>query len=167
MFFLLLLFDKIIVVIVMKKKIFIIGLISVIVDQISKILISLNFDVNNSVKVISSFFSITYVKNTGAAWGIFSNGTLVLALISIIFLYFFIDFIVKSDKISKINVFSYGLITGGIVGNLIDRLARGYVIDFLDFKIFSYDYPVFNIADTFIVVGIILLIIDSFIKRSE
>ncbi len=151
----------------MKRKVFIIGLICLIVDQISKLLIVSNYSVNKSKEIISSFFSITYVKNTGAAWGMFSNGTLILAIISLVFLYFFIDFILKSDKISKLNVFSYGLIIGGIVGNLIDRLARGYVVDFLDFKIFSYDFPVFNIADTFIVVGIILLIIESFIKDKK
>lgn len=151
----------------MKKKVFIIGLICLIIDQISKLLIISNYGVNESKEIISSFFSITYVKNTGAAWGMFSSGTLILAIISLVFLYFFIDFILKSDKISKLNAFSYGLIIGGIVGNLIDRLARNYVVDFLDFKIFSYDFPVFNIADTFIVVGIILLIIESFIKDKK
>ncbi len=151
----------------MKKKTFIIGLICVIIDQLSKILIISNFSNNGSITIIPSFFSLTYVRNTGAAWGIFSNGTLILIFISLIFLYFFIDYILKNDIISKLSIVSYGLILGGIIGNLIDRIIRNYVVDFLDFKIFSYDFPVFNIADCFIVIGIILLIIEILFGKNK
>ena len=61
---------------------------------------------------------------------------------------------------SKIENLSYGMIIGGIIGNLFDRIFYNYVIDFLDFKIFGYDYPIFNLADTFIVIGVILLVIN-------
>ena len=64
----------------------------------------------------------------------------------------------------KLNLI-YGIIIGGILGNVVDRIVYGYVIDFLDFKIFVYDYPIFNFADTFIVIGIILMIIISIRKE--
>ena len=66
---------------------------------------------------------------------------------------------IEKNTYSKIQEVAYSFLLGGIIGNLIDRIFRGYVIDFLDFKLFGYDYPVFNLADSFIVVSIIVLII--------
>jgi len=145
------------------KKIYIISFIGLLVDQISKIIIDKILNINSSIKVIDSFFNITYVRNTGAAWGMFSNNTLLLALISIIFLYFIIKFINENIKdFNNLNAVSFGFIIGGLIGNLIDRLFRTYVIDFFDFNIFGYDFPVFNIADILIVLAVLLLIIESF-----
>ena len=147
----------------MLKKIYIISFIGLLVDQISKIIIDKILNINSSIKVIDSFFNITYVRNTGAAWGMFSNNTLLLALISIIFLYFIIKFINENIKdFNNLNAVSFGFIIGGLIGNLIDRLFRTYVIDFFDFNIFGYDFPVFNIADILIVLAVLLLIIESF-----
>ncbi len=112
------------------------------------------------IEIINNFFYITNVKNTGGAWGIFSGNVIFLAIISIfvmILLYFFL----KSEKnITKLSITYYGLLFAGIIGNLIDRVMNGYVTDFLNFYILGYDYPVFNIADILIVIGIILMIID-------
>lgn len=148
----------------MFKKIYIIGFIGVIIDQISKIVIDKMLELNESIKVIDSFFNITYVRNTGAAWGMFSNNTLLLALISIIFLYFLIKFVNENkNDLNILSTLSFGFIIGGLIGNLIDRVVRTYVIDFFDFNIFGYDFPVFNIADILIVVAVFLLIIESFV----
>ena len=148
----------------MFKKIYIIGFIGVLVDQISKIVIDKMLELNESIKVIDSFFNITYVRNTGAAWGMFSNNTLLLALISIIFLYFLIKFVNENkNDLNILSTLSFGFIIGGLIGNLIDRVVRTYVIDFFDFNIFGYDFPVFNIADILIVVAVFLLIIESFV----
>ncbi len=149
----------------MKKKIAIIAAICIFIDFISKLLVINNLEVNTGFNIINSFFSILYVKNTGAAWGMFSNGTMILAILSMIFLYFAIKYIYESKNISKLSIISYGMLIGGIIGNLIDRLLRGYVIDFLSFNIFGYNFPVFNIADTFIVISIILIVIESIIKE--
>ena len=149
----------------MKKKILLITIFSILIDQLSKLIIISNFEVGKSLSVIPSFFSITYVKNTGAAWGMFSNGTIILSLVSIVFLFFAFKYIYEAKNISLFNVFAYGMLLGGIIGNLIDRLIRGYVVDFLNFEIFNYDFPVFNIADCFIVISIILIIIESFTKK--
>ena len=149
----------------MKKKVAIIAVICIFIDFISKLLVINNLEVNTGFNIINSFFSILYVKNTGAAWGMFSNGTMILAILSMIFLYFAIKYIYESKNISKLSIISYGILIGGIIGNLIDRLLRGYVIDFLSFNIFGYNFPVFNIADTFIVISIILIVIESIIKE--
>ena len=148
----------------MKKKIMIIGLLCLLIDQISKIIIISSCKIGEVNDIIHSFFSITYIKNYGAAWGIFSDSTLLLAIISIIFLLFSLKYVNDKEKVNKLEVLSYGLLLGGIVGNLIDRLFRGYVIDFLSFKIFGYDFPVFNLADSFIVIGIIIALFETFLE---
>ena len=144
----------------MKKRIFIITFILFIIDMITKIIVTSNMTVGSSINVISGFFSITYVENTGAAWGIFSNGTVLLGLLSVVFLIVFTKYILDQKSISLFNSINYALIIAGVFGNMIDRFARGFVVDFLNFQIFSYDFPVFNVADIFIVVGIILVAID-------
>ena len=148
----------------MKKRIVLIAFICLIIDQITKLIITSNFDVGTGKTIIPSFFSIAYIRNTGAAWGMFSNGTLFLAVLSIFFLTFAIKYIIELKEVTILSMFAYGLLLGGIVGNLIDRLIRKFVVDFLSFNIFSYNFPVFNVADCFIVISIILLIIETFIK---
>ena len=111
------------------------------------------------IEIIKNFFYITNVKNTGGAWGMFSGNVPILALISAIVVLVLIYFLKEERKLNKISITYYGILFAGIIGNLIDRLFLGYVRDFLDFYIFGYDYPVFNIADICIVVGVLLLII--------
>ena len=101
---------------------------------------------------------IPIAKNKGAAWGIFSNTKIIILIGTIIALITIYHFI-YCFKQNKRNTLAFGLLLGGLSGNLIDRLLFGYVRDFLDFYIFGYDYPVFNIADICIVFGVILLII--------
>lgn len=151
----------------MKKKIIIITIICILIDFISKLLVINNLEVGTGITIIPSFFSISYIQNTGAAWGMFSNGTLLLAAVSMIFLFFAIKYIYELKKISKLSIFTYGMLIGGIIGNLIDRLFRNYVVDFLSFNIFGYHFPVFNIADCFIVVSIILIVIETLLKEGK
>ncbi len=139
-------------------KVYIIGLISLIIDIISKIIIVSKLNLNASKVIIKDFFSLTYIKNTGGAWGILKDNVIILIIITIIFLGIFISYFQK-NKLSLYEQISYGLALGGILGNLLDRIFRGYVVDFLNFNIMGYNYPVFNLADTFIVVGVLILII--------
>lgn len=141
----------------MNRKIFAIAVSSLFIDQITKILIGIFFALDAKVVVIKKFFSIHFIENYGAAWSLFSNKVDFLIIISLgaIFIIYRYMYHFKHNKRNNI---AFGLILGGIVGNLIDRIFLGYVRDFLSFKIFSYDYPVFNFADTFIVIGIVLLI---------
>ncbi len=161
------LFGKISLVTNMKKKLIIIAIICVILDQLSKLLVISNLSVGSGFSVIPSFFSILYIRNTGAAWGMFSNGTLLLAIGSIVFLIFAIKYLYNLKYISKLSTFSYGMLIGGIIGNLIDRVFRNYVVDFLSFNIFGYSFPVFNIADCFIVISIILIVVESLMKEGK
>ena len=149
------------------KKFICVTFIAVLVDQIIKILVNTYMNLADSISIIPSFFRITYLKNTGAAWSMFSNKTIYLIAITIAFLAAFYFLILrKTDfKVDKNIGVLYGIIIGGILGNLIDRIRLGYVIDYLDFSFFGYNFPVFNLADTFIVIGCIIMIIKSFKKE--
>lgn len=139
----------------------IISIICFILDFTSKIFITTSFELNESVNIIDNFFSITYIRNTGAAFGILSGNTPLLILITFLILFLFIYY-ARTKTFSKIEEISYGLIIGGALGNLFDRIINNYVIDFFSFNIFGYEAPIFNIADIFVVIGVFLLIIDSF-----
>ncbi len=142
----------------MNKKILIIAFIVVIIDQVTKYFIDSYLNLNQSITIIKNFFNITYIHNSGAAWGIFKNNSVFLVLISLVILVIFITQLNKFKKNIK-NILALGLIIGGLIGNLIDRIFFSHVKDFLDFNIFGYDYPIFNIADISVVIGAILLII--------
>ena len=129
------------------------------IDICSKLAVSKSFYIGESISIINNFFNITYVKNTGAAWSMFSDRTYLIIIMSSIIILGLILYVYKNRSKDKLEKISYSLIIGGALGNLIDRIIYGYVIDFIDFKIFGYDYPIFNFADTFIVIGVILLII--------
>lgn len=145
----------------MNKKIFSIGLITLIIDQASKLLIDLSLSPDEEVRIIDSFFSLTRVGNTGAAFSILEGRTLFLSLVSIFCIFLLIKLSYSFKKNRRTN-FAFGLLLGGIFGNFGDRLFLGYVRDFLKFNIFGYKFPIFNIADSAIVIGVILLIIGMF-----
>jgi len=141
-----------------KKKVYLISLIGLIIDFFTKLFISSKLSLGQSKTIINNFFSLTLVHNKGAAWGLLFNKVNLLLVISVIFLVIFI-YMIEKNELKKYEEISYGLILSGVVGNMIDRLFRGYVIDFLDFNIFGYNYPVFNIADTLIVTGVIIVVV--------
>lgn len=149
------------------KKIYIISFICLLLDQLVKIIISNSMHVYESIKVINNFFYITSTKNTGAAFSILLGSRYLLILVSIIALIIFYKYLSKITKFSKLEVISFGLIIGGTLGNLFDRIIYGYVIDFLDFKIFNYDAPIFNLADSFICVGCVIFIINSYFLEGK
>ena len=144
----------------MKRKIYILSLILLTIDIISKIIIQNKMVLNSSIIIIKNFFNITYVRNTGAAFSILSGKQYFLIIFGLVILIGVIYYLQK-EKLNKYKVIYYSLIIGGIIGNLIDRIIYNSVIDFLDFKIFNYDMPIFNLADTFICIGVILVILES------
>ncbi len=124
----------------------------VLLDQLSKT-IAINFlQLNTPVTLIKNFFYLTLVHNRGAAFGMLRNQLFLFIAISI-FAIFFIFFHLREKKNSFLNKVSLSLILSGALGNLIDRLRFGYVIDFLDFRI----WPVFNLADSALTIGALLL----------
>ena len=142
-----------------------ISLLVIIIDIITKLLVTSNLILNNSITIIPNFFYLTYVHNYGGAWSIFNNSTLAITIISFVIIIGIIYYLLKNKVTKKIEVIGYSLLLGGAIGNLIDRVINGYVIDFLDFYVFGYDYPIFNIADIGIVVGIIILIISMCLEE--
>lgn len=148
----------------MRKKPYIIAFLFFLVDLISKQLITHIIILGESYNIIDKFFYITYVQNKGAAWSILEDQRILLLIISVIVL-FLINKYMNKENLSNIECLSYGMIIGGIVGNLFDRIFYGYVIDFLDFKLFCYNYPIFNLADSFIVIGIIIMLVISVRKE--
>jgi signal peptidase II len=129
-------------------------IIILILDQWIKNIINNNLYVSQSIPVINNIFHITYVKNTGAGFGIFSGLKNLLIIITIIIGIFLLIYRYKQDKNLVLDL-AVGFILGGASGNFVDRIRWGYVIDYLDFRI----WPVFNLADTSIVVGVGLLFI--------
>lgn len=150
----------------MKKYIYIIGCILLIIDQLVKGLVTSFIHYQEIIDIIPNFFYITYVKNTGGAWSIFSDNMIILLIIGIVCALGLIYFINKKNYFTKLEVTYLSFITGGLFGNLIDRIIKGGVIDFIGLVFGNYYFPVFNIADICIVCGAILLIIDS-IKGDE
>ena len=149
----------------MKKKVIIYSFIIVIVDLISKLVIDKLLKINETISIINNFFSITKVFNRGASFSMFIGYRLLFILIGIITIVVLFKYL-NYFKMNNRNIFAFSLLIGGIIGNLIDRVIYGYVIDFLDFNIFGYDAPIFNIADTCICIGAFLLFY-AIMKRED
>lgn len=132
-------------------------------DQITKYLILSNFKLGESLLIIDNFFSITSHRNRGAAWGILEDSRLFFIVITSIFLIGLLIYLLKNkDNLVFLDKLTFSLIIGGAIGNFIDRIKTGEVVDFLDFKIFNYNFPIFNIADICICIGVFLLAIKIY-----
>lgn len=125
-------------------------------DQLTKFLVVKNLH-GSSIDIIENIFSLTYVENRGAAWGFLSNNNWLLMILIPVFILIIIWYLVKFNN-NRYELIAGSLIVGGAIGNYIDRIFRGFVVDFFDFKV----WPVFNIADIAIVLGCILMIIILF-----
>lgn len=131
-----------------------------ILDISSKFWIHTEFHLYESVNILP-FFSLTYVRNIGAAFSLFEGQRLVLAGIAIVISGVIIYMLYKNDPHKKLENFSLALILGGALGNLFDRIYHGFVVDFFDVYIGNWHYPTFNIADCAICIGVILYIWSS------
>ena len=143
----------------MKLKVYIGALIVFLIDIVSKFLVINYLVPGKSYDIISNFFYLYYVKNTGAAFSLFSGCIVILIILAIIMLIYINKKMIKNNM-SKLESFSLSLLIGGISGNLFDRVFRLYVVDFIGFKIFGYSFPIFNIADIAICIGTLLFIIS-------
>lgn len=138
-----------------------------ILDLGSKLLVQSNLDLHRQIPIINDFFYITYAKNTGAAWSMFSGRVGILTLMSLVGVGLFAYMYSRVPEENKWERISITLMIAGAAGNLFDRFVFGYVRDFLDFIIFGYDFPIFNIADSALCIGIGLLIIITLFKKEE
>ena len=146
----------------MKKRtsyiiIFSIIVVGIVLDLVSKYFFALRFEANSQkIVVIPNLFEFVFVKNTGAAYGIFGDSTVMLSVVSILFIIGFVLFDIFNHKNDWLYIFGIGLILSGAIGNLVDRLFLGYVRDFISIKLFSF---VFNLADLFITAGVICFLV--------
>ena len=124
-------------------------------DRLSKIIAIKSLTVEQSIDVLPGIFHITLVHNTGAAFGLLKDQRLFFIFLTFFVIAFIIIYLSKNNLANRSIAFSFALILGGALGNLFDRIKFGYVIDFLDFRI----WPVFNIADSCITIGAAIIII--------
>lgn len=143
-----------------KKVIWIISFICIIIDQMIKFVINNNLDLYDQNTIIDNFFYLTNVRNYGAAWSILTGSRIMLIIVTILIMIGLYYFFIRKEKMKKYEKVIYGFLYGGIIGNLIDRIFRGYVIDYLEFYIFGYNFPVFNLADILIVISMFFIIIS-------
>ena len=144
----------------------IIVLFFVIIDQLIKFSVFKNL-YNSSVPLINGFLNLTYVENTGGAFGIGSNNIILFIIITVIVIGILIKLLLlKKEEINTNIIISFSLIIAGGIGNLIDRIFRGFVIDYIDISPLI-KYPVFNLADICVVIGIIILGINLILNRNK
>ncbi len=137
----------------------VISVIVFVVDLVTKYIIQ-NQPTLQNVEIIKGFFSLTYAENTGMAWSLLSGKQAFLSIVSAIVIGVMVYYVVAKN-LDKLTRISLALMIGGAAGNLFDRLFLGYVRDFLDFIIFGYDFPIFNVADSALTIGVILLMIAT------
>ncbi len=138
-------------------------------DQWTKSLIVQKLSLHQRVEVIQGFFNIIHVRNTGGAFGIFGGekgglGSILFVVVSLIAIGSIVFLFIKIKENEKTLAFSFSLVLSGAIGNLIDRLRYGEVIDFLDFYLSSTHWPAFNVADSAICTGIGLLALELLIR---
>jgi len=149
----------------MRTQGFLIAGLVLLLDQATKAIIAERFTTSTAISVIPGFFRLVLVENTGMAFGILDDANSPLAfwaltLVSTAVLIFVAYLLWTNQSPSALGHYGLAVILGGAAGNVIDRLARGMVIDFLDFYVGTHHWPAFNVADAAIVVGAALLIID-------
>ncbi|TKC18593.1 signal peptidase II [Robertmurraya kyonggiensis] len=146
---------------------YILALVIIVIDQLTKWLIVKNMDLGESIAIIKDFLYITSHRNQGAAWGILQGQMWFFYIITLVVIVGIVYYMAKHTKGKKLLGISLGLMLGGAIGNFIDRVFRKEVVDFVDTYIFGYDFPIFNVADSALVVGVALLMIQMFREERE
>ena len=132
----------------------IICLILIAIDQYTKTLVKTYLVLGQSIPLIKKFFSLTYVLNDGAGFSLLSRQQTLFLLITPLAIIIFTYLLIKEKHRRPLNIAAYLMIIAGTIGNFLDRLSTGLVVDFLDFNLFGYDFPIFNFADILLTVGI-------------
>ncbi len=147
---------------------YLIAIIIILIDQFTKWLVVANMELGESIRIIDGFFYLTSHRNSGAAWGILQGQMLFFYIVTVIFIAVAVYYMQKYARNNKLLGVSLGIILGGAIGNFIDRIFRQEVVDFFNFYIFNYNFPIFNIADSALTVGVILIVIVTIMdERNE
>lgn len=136
-----------------------ITIVILILDQITKFFVASSMRIGETFEVIPNFLNITSHRNDGAAWGILSGKMFFFYIITVIILVVLIVFYIKEAKHSLLMQIAISLLFAGALGNFIDRVLHGEVVDFVDTFIFGYNFPIFNVADSSLTIGVLLIII--------
>ena len=155
----------------MRKYFLLIAVLVLMLDRIAKWVIASNIALHDSLVVIPGFFRLTHVENTGAAFGLFAESAAqwkvgALVTFSVLALIVVSALLWRNGHSLSTTTIALSLILGGAMGNLWDRMMSGHVVDFLDFYVGSYHWPAFNIADSAIVIGAVLLVAEIVFAKS-
>ena len=143
------------------RDVYFFGFIFLIVDQAIKYFINSKLVINQYIVVVKNFLNINYVHNTGAAFSLFNNARIFLIIIGILAVIIFTYYLFKIKSLNDFDLFTHSLLLGGILGNLVDRIIHGYVIDYISINLFGYHFPIFNFADICIVLSVILIFVSQ------
>jgi len=154
----------------MRKYHFLIAILVVVFDRGAKWLVEKKIALHDTIDVIPGFFHLTHIENRGAAFGLFAESpaewkVTALVLFSLLALVVVLALLWKNSHVMSATGVGLALILGGAIGNLWDRLFSGHVVDFLDFYLGSYHWPAFNVADSAIVVGAVLLVAEILFSK--
>jgi signal peptidase II len=155
----------------MRRLYFLTALVVLLLDRVTKWMVEGHIELHDTIQVIPGFFRLTHVQNRGAAFGLFAESPSewkvgVLVLFSVIALVVVSALLWRNSHALTMTGSALSLILGGAIGNLWDRLLSGHVVDFLDFYLDSYHWPAFNVADSAIVIGAVLLVAEILFKPS-
>lgn len=148
-------------------KYYILAFFILILDQLTKWIIVTKMHLHESMQVIENFFYITSHRNRGAAFGILQGQMWLFFIVTVIVVIFVVYYMQKYAKESVLLGSALGLVLGGAIGNFIDRLFRGEVVDFFDFYIFTYDFAIFNVADMALVIGVGLFMLQILLEEGK
>jgi signal peptidase II len=151
----------------MKLGYYVLAAVIILVDQWTKELVVRHMELYDSIPLVKDLLYLTSHRNKGAAWGIMQGQMWFFYIITVIVVIGIIYFLVKHTKDEPFLGWPLSLILGGAIGNFIDRVFRGEVVDFIDVYIFSYNYPIFNIADSALVVGAFTIIIATLFDNKK
>ncbi|MGJ9460617.1 signal peptidase II [Oceanobacillus sp. CF4.6] len=146
---------------------YVFALIIIGMDQLTKWIVVKSMELGEQITVMENFFYLTSHRNSGAAWGILEGQMIFFYIVTVIVVIGIIYYMQSYAKYDKLLAIGLSLILGGAIGNFIDRIFRKEVVDFADFIIFNYDFPIFNVADSALTIGVILVIIATIIDEMK
>lgn len=146
---------------------YIIALVIIAIDQVTKWIVVRTMELGEQITIIENFFYLTSHRNSGAAWGILQGQMLIFYIVTVIVVIGIIYYMQTYAKESKSLAIGLSFVLGGAIGNFIDRLFHQEVVDFFDFVIFNYNFPIFNVADSALTIGVILIIIVTIIDETK
>ncbi|WP_069366690.1 signal peptidase II [Salisediminibacterium beveridgei] len=146
---------------------YLIAILVIALDQITKYIVVRQMDQGQSIELISGFLYLTSHRNAGAAFGILQGQMWLFYIATVVVAGVIIYMIITQTKDSRFFGISLGLVLGGAIGNFIDRLLEGEVVDFIDVFIFTYNFPIFNVADMALVIGVGLMMIYFIIEEKR